>query len=788
MERSRSSPSAGKLSRRSFLKNTSLGVCSSFVVGAFDNLLNANQFEGMKKPSLSLHPDAEPGFFSIRYGESTLLDRAFIKIETETGLLTSTGGRFTVSRDGNSVWFLDTRKECDILLRWRVEEEGTILVLGVTVRNRSTTTLRVNNIYPLVTSPSTGDGWAFWQAAENRKVLSDEWERCYGAAGVREMTEQDPLQSAWDMHLFDLHNHINCSLSYYEVPNTKLSFALTPRQGQRSVDLMVRADTHAGTRGIMVPAGNSFTVSELMIRLVDGSPWEALEGYARIVARRNGVSPPPIIPVGWVDWYFSKAQTTEDDVLRNLDFIARELKDFGLEYVQIDSGWQLGVETTPPPHNVIAGGPWVPNSKFPRGMKWFADEIRKRGLKPGIWVRPFHIIDGAKERAEHPEWFNDRGQMDCSNPEVRLYVQHVLTMLTEEWGYEYVKYDFPSFDLFGEWGPKLFADHAAHQEPYDQSRTNIESCRDSLKIIAEAVRGKAHLLACNSVMPPTLGLAEVFRIGDDVGDWNRTFTYGVKSVSARYYTNGAFWTNDPDCLLVREPFTMGQAQMWASLIALSGGAVFVSEYLSKLPLERIEILKKVMPVYRNLRQPYGFGRPVDLFEKDPPQVWSLHVEKEFGDWTIVGLFNWTDKEIEKRVAFDTLGLDPQAEYHLFDFWRSIYRGTSSGSFTVSLPPQSCMVLSLHRVVPHPIVLSTTRHITQGGVDLVNVTWDEETRTIRGRSLVVRNNPYEVIIHRSGMGIERVVGGARPSSEDGNILRIALATDRTGEVEWGVTFR
>jgi len=788
MERSRSDSHSGSFSRRSFLKSASLGVCSTLVIGDFHSFLNVDQHKTTDGASLSLHPDAEPGFFSIRYGGALLLDHAFIRVETETGLVASPDKRFTLTQEENALFFRDTRKECDLVFQWKMEEGGSLCVFGINIINRMNTPLRVKNIFPIITEPSKGKGWAFWQSRESRQILNDEWERCYGAARVRNMGNEEPVQSAWDMHLFDLPRRLTCSMSYYDIPNTKLSFTLVPRKGAQGVDLAMRADAHAGSRGVRIPARKMFKVNPLMIRMTEGLPWGALESYARLIAKRNRVAPPPIIPVGWVDWYFSKAQTTENDVMENLDFIERELKDFGLEYIQIDSGWQLGVEATPPPHNVIAGGPWVPNSKFPRGMKWFADEIRKRGLKPGIWVRPFHIIDGAKERLEHPDWFNDRGQMDCSNPEVRTSVQQVFRKLTEEWGYEYVKYDFPSFDLFGEWGPKLFADHVAQLEPHDQSRTNIESYRNSLKVIADTVRGKAHLLACNSVMPPTLGLAEVFRIGDDVGDWNRTFTYGVKSVSARYYTNGAFWTNDPDCLLVREPFTMEQAQMWGSLIALSGGAVFVSEYLSKLPAERLEILKKVMPVYRNAKQAYGFGRPLDLFENDPPQVWSLDVEKDFGGWTVVGLFNWTDKEIEKVVDFDTLGLDPQSGYHLFDFWGSRYRGASTGSFKASLPPQSCVVLSLRRVVRHPIVLSTTRHITQGGVDLVDVRWDEKTRTLSGSSLVVRNNPYEVIIHRSDKGVEQMAGGAQRLSEDGDILRIGLTTDRTGEVRWGVTFR
>lgn len=524
-----------------------------------------------------------------------------------------------------------------------------------------------------------------------------------------------------------------------------------------------------------------------MVRMDQGSCFAALEGYSRVIARRNGIKPPPIIPVGWVDWYFAKATTTEDDVLRNLDFIADELKDFGLEYVQIDSGWQLGVETTPPPHNVIAGGPWIPNSKFPRGMKWFADEIRKRGMKPGIWIRPFHSIDGSPERMKHPEWFNEKGQMDFSHQEVRAEVERLIALLTDEWGFEYIKYDFPSYDLFDAWGPALFEDHSAHKETHDSRKTNIVAYSEAIEGIAEAARGKAYLLACNSVMPATIGKAEVFRIGDDVGDWERTFRYGVRSVSSRYYTNGVFWTNDPDCLLVREPFTIEQARMWASLISLSGGAVFISEYLPKLPLERLQIIKKAMPVYKNSGSGYPFGRPVDLLENDPPTIWDFEIHRPFASWHVVGLFNWSEIEAKRTIDFGKLGLTGQTPIQLVDFWKNQYLGTYRKSFSTTLPPMSCQVLAVHKVKEHPHIVSTTRHILQGALEIRESAWNEQFSTLSGVSRVVKNNPFEVMIYSGDRSLRDVRNALLLESPEQGILRLRISSEHTSDLDWSVSF-
>lgn len=683
---------------------------------------------------------------------------------------------------------VEQRRGVDVRLQWRSLANDSALALDLVVANRGKQVVRLRNLYPIITSQEHGDGFRFWTKEQSVKVLTDEWERCYGSAGVFPLDSSRSHRSAWDIHIFDLERQRTLSASFYEIPKTKLSYSILRRPDSNQSDFVVRGDTHSGEKGLLLSPQEQFSMGEHLVRVSAGSSFDALEQCARIVAERNNVAPPQLLPIGWVDWYFAKAKTTEKDILENLDFMARELKDYNLKYVQLDSGWQLGVETSPPPHNVIAGGPWVPNSKFPRGTKWYADRIRERGFKPGIWVRPFHIIDGAKERTEHPDWFNEKGQMDFSHPEVLNYIRQLFRTLTNEWGYEYIKFDFPSYDLFGEWGPKLFEDHAAQTEPHSQSITNIQAYRRAMELIKETVGEKAELLACNSVMAPTLGIANVFRIGDDVGDWARTFQYGVKSIAARYYTNGAYWTNDPDVMLVHEPFTIEQARMWTSLIALSGGVVFLSENFSQLPKERLEIVKKAMPVYRNHHQAYQFGRPADLLENNPPQIWNLRVEREFEEWNVVGLFNWSNQEIEKDVKLSVLGLAPSEAYHLFEFWENEYRGFVRDGFKVTLPPESCKVFSVRKALDHPQLLSTQRHLTQGGVELREVRWDSYARELKGIAQTIRNNPYELAIHvPPGHRVDRMEGLETGPSRKPDVLILYTPSDETSDVSWSIRF-
>jgi hypothetical protein len=289
-------------------------------------------------------------------------------------------------------------------------------------------------------------------------------------------------------------------------------------------------------------------------------------------------------------------------------------------------------------------------------------------------------------------------------------------------------------------------------------------------------------------MPPTVGLADVFRIGDDIGNWERTFTMGVKSVAARHYTNGMYWWNDPDCLLVGEPFTLSQAQMWVSLIALTGGAVFISEDIRTLPPERLDIIKKVLPVYVNHATPGTFGYPVDFLDTSPPEIWNLAVRKDFEAWNVVGVFNWSDVEKEKTLDFSSLDLPQGASYCVHEFWANEYAGEFQQSFKVKLAPWSCSVFAIRTAVARPQVVSTSRHISQGGVELDDVRWDQQHATLAGVSQIVKKNSYDVSIRvPPGFLVMKVSGTEGMESTQEGIIRLKLFSDRTTGIPWSVSF-
>jgi alpha-galactosidase len=128
----------------------------------------------------------------------------------------------------------------------------------------------------------------------------------------------------------------------------------------------------------------------------------------------------------------------------------------GCEYFVIDAGWYADA------HEDWSQtiGAWQPSpTRWPRGLKFVLDQIRQAGMIPGLWLEP--EVAGAKSLlAQKPDsWFfvrhgkrvlkNSRFQLDFRNPDVRAYLDQVITRLVNEYGVGYIKMDYNVDSLQG---------------------------------------------------------------------------------------------------------------------------------------------------------------------------------------------------------------------------------------------------------------------------------------------------------------------------------------------------
>jgi hypothetical protein len=180
-----------------------------------------------------------------------------------------------------------------------------------------------------------------------------------------------------------------------------------------------------------------------------------------------------------------------------------------------------------------------------------------------------------------------------------------------------------------------------------------------------------------------------------------------------------------------------------------------------------------------------------------PNIFDLKVAKHYGSWDVVAVFNWQEEPTTIRVDFAKLGLPvgDGSRYHVFEFWSKRYNGQFEDGFSVTLPIRTCEVFAIKQALGHPQVISTSRHITQGIVDLLELVWDATNNELHGSSLLVRNDPYRVYIHvPAGFDFVELVTEPRKSTittevnREGEILVVEILSKENQQVDWAVRFR
>jgi hypothetical protein len=553
---------------------------------------------------------------------------------------------------------------------------------------------------------------------------------------------------------------------------------------------------------LAIPPGATLEGETLAIGHFDDAT-EGLEKLAETIARFYHVRVKPV-PSGYMTWYHARG-LDEKRMPQLAEWCAGHLKKYGFEFLQIDDGWQAA-DRDFTAHD--------PKGAYPSGMKPTAEAVTRRGFAAGIWLTPFGWDHKRPVFAGHQDWFVKRRDgsvyavtwggdcLDMSHPEARKFLGEIIGRISHEWGYKFFKldglwagvaagllYPDPTFR------PDGFGDAVFHNPEV----SNIEAYRTGLKAVRQAAGPDAYLLGCTvsqnmRTLGATIGLVDGIRIGIDSGRSWPGILANVNTSTAMYFLHGRVWHNDPDVLYLDKSFTLDQVRAFASWIALTGQMYMVSEWLPDVPPERLDVVRRTIPNH-NLR-----ARPLDLFETFPARIW--HLRSGDGDCRrdVVGVFNWDDKP--QTIAVDLARLGLPLGTVAFDYWQDRLVPASGPSLRLDLPPRSCRVLVLRPPAKHPQVVSTSRHVTQGVVDLVSEHWDASAETLHGESRVVGGEPYEIRIigpaaaetwQPIAAAASSVVSPARPSIEikpttTALVSRVLIRSPENREVRWSVEFR
>jgi alpha-galactosidase len=269
-------------------------------------------------------------------------------------------------------------------------------------------------------------------------------------------------------------------------------------------------------------------------------------------------------------------------------------------------------------------------------MPGIAAEMKKRGVRPGLWVRPLLTVEALPETWQLN--VNRTGGaykspllvIDPSVPEALAHLQEGLRGVVG-WGFELLKHDFSTFDILGRWGFQMGAEVTSEGWHFaDRSKTTAEIVSQFYRAIREAA-GNALIIGCNTVGHLGAGIFELQRIGDDTSgrDWNRTRKMGVNALGFRLPQHRAFFLADPDCVPFSKAVPLGMTRQWLDLVTKSGTALFISADPSAVTAEEKQMLKTALAAAARV-QPEA--EPLDWMETMSPKRWSLGGKIASFDW------------------------------------------------------------------------------------------------------------------------------------------------------------
>ncbi len=464
----------------------------------------------------------------------------------------------------------------------------------------------------------------------------------------------------------------------------------------------------------LLPGGKGYAEA---LHLKVGPVLESMEELIMNTGKEVGARTDGTSFGGWCSWYgfnpFIDNDVTEDAVVGFARSAAKKRDELPLQLMLLDDGYF----TLP--------GDWTTlRPFFPHGMKYLSDEVKKNGIIPGIWIAPSIVHKNSAIIKKHPQWVDRREDgkpnteqinwggltysFDVSNPAVLNHIDSLFKIVCGEWGYQYLKLDFNI-----EPGPQR----------YNRSITSFEAMRNMYRTIRKAVGPEVFIANCSgSPFSPSIGIAQAGRVGPDVNPNWESVINGCRQSLLHIPYHRRWWVNDPDCLNMRKIGSqLTDEELRAHITAnfLGGGYVLFSDSIDRLPEERRIMLAQALPSYGIAARPVNYMKSPGI---GIPNILNLPIEKQGEKYSIVSIFNWEDKTADTDLKLQELGLDPNIEYHAFDFWTDTYKGIIKEAYHLKAQkPHSCELLAIKPVIRGEIqIVSTNLHLLQGTMEITDI--------------------------------------------------------------------
>jgi len=458
-------------------------------------------------------------------------------------------------------------------------------------------------------------------------------------------------------------------------------------------------------------------------------------------------------PAGFCTYYAWRFRYDEKDLMEAVEAQREKLLPFGANCVLLDLEWVR--EDLRSNQN----SPWDhfhPDTvRFPSGMKAVADGIKAAGFVPQLWYGVTNETHITPEMEAHPEILLTDGSVYCwpgnyfldvTHPYVReVYLPRFFAQL-KQWGYEALKWD-----LLVETQMSM---ERHHHLLHDPSRSTTQILRSILELMRKEMGEDVFVCQCAALCRQEIQMgADIFnsmRIGTDVWTWEHFRDNLYYKLCSHYPLHNVMLYCDPDNLILNEdrlqkeynlPDVISREEAFSRVVpvTLLGQSFMIGEDLRTLPEDLLDLLRRGLPVADVHPAKLGFTR------KDPVMTIVIQVQKPFGKWTVFSSVNTTGETVEKTISLrDELGLD-EGTYLVYDYRNEKLLGQSAADFSVRLEPRQTALYAIHKKLSVPQVVSSSRHMLQGAVELEQVDWNGQDHTLTVQCKPVRDYPYRITL-------------------------------------------
>lgn len=467
---------------------------------------------------------------------------------------------------------------------------------------------------------------------------------------------------------------------------------------------------------------------------------------------------------GWCSWEAFRRDIDEKKINEIAQFMEDNLKDYGLEYILVDDGYQK----MPLPYrgegDMKEGWMTCEEKKFPRGHQGIVEDIRKHGFLPAIWTNA--NITNEEFPLKHPndvifhegkaikgEWIDYL--YSCTPENLKKQVTPIFEGFRDA-GYKYVKIDAIRHLLFDGLHEVVRLGIMSNEEAEAKFRAYMEAGKKGMS-------EDMYYLASWGEMHEVVGIADACRISMDANPTWAGIRMQLFEMARWFHTQRILFLNDPDHVCVRTKPEWARSVL--SLISLSGSLYMLSDTKDAYTEEKQEIIRKTLPPLTtctaetgpldlnfpaytwtklhgfavqshetpvemedvNLKDAYNMAGIYPTMEDAHPfsTLWSFHINHAGESWCVAGRFATIPLKAGE-LYLEQINLDPKQVYHVFDFWKQEYLGKVSDKVKVrALGLGECQILAFRKAKSIPQFIASSRHVSMDAVSVQKISWEKD---------------------------------------------------------------